>query len=137
MENKSQIEILNEKIYSLQNQQIEELKLLKDQFHYVYESVKPINMLKNAFKEMTSSPEIKGNLVDNAIGLTTGFLSKKLIFGGSINPIRNILGNVLQYAVSNIVSKHTDSIKSNGANLLLRLFNRKKNKRPELSNHEA
>ncbi len=137
MENKTQIPILNERIYSLQNKKAEDLKLLKDQFNVVHESIKPINLIKNAFHEMTTSPEIKGNLVDSAMGLTTGFLSKKLIFGTGINPIRNILGNILQSAVSNLVSNHADDIKSKGANLIMRLFNRKKDSNSELTAHEA
>src|ERR1700748_2937301 len=124
MENKSHIAALDEKIYSLQKRQAEELILLKEQFRNVHESIKPINLIKNAFHEMTSSPEVKGSLIDNAIGLTTGFLSKKLLFGSSINPVRNILGNLLQHAVSNVVANHADGIKSKGANLLLKLFNR-------------
>src|ERR1700744_300687 len=119
-------EALNQKISSLQNRQQEDLKLLKENFHHVYESIKPMNLIKNALHEMTSSPEVKGNLVDGAIGLTSGFLSKKLLFGNSANPIKNILGNVLQFAVSNIVSKHTDEIKSTGINLIQRFLNRKK-----------
>ncbi len=137
MENKTHIQTLNEKIYFLQNQKAEELKLLKEQFNVVHESIKPINLIKNAFHEMTTSPEIKGNLVDNAIGLTTGFLSKKLIFGTGANPIRNILGNILQSAVSNIVSNHADGIKAKGANLILKLFNRKQDSNSELAAHEA
>jgi hypothetical protein len=119
-------EALSQKISSLQNKRQEDLKLLKEQIHQVHESIKPINLIKNAFHEMTSSSETKSNLVDSAIGLTSGFLSKKILFGSSKNPIRNILGNVLQYAVSNIVSKHTDEIKSKGADLLLKFFNRNK-----------
>ena len=137
MENKSHIETLNERIYSLQNKKAEELKLVKEQFNLFHESIKPINLIKNAFHEMTTSPEVKGNLVDNAIGLTTGFLSKKLIFGTGLNPVRNILGTILQSAVSNLVSNHADGIKTQGANLIMRLFNRKKDSNAHLAAHEA
>lgn len=137
MENKSPLENLNERIYFLQNKKVEELKLLKEQINVVHESIKPINLLKNAFHEMTTSSEVKGNLVANVIGLATGFLSKKLLFGNGINPIRNVLGNVLQYAVSNIVSTHADGIKDKGTNLIMRLFSRKKDFNSELAAHEA
>ncbi|MEO8760108.1 MAG: hypothetical protein ABI388_03290 [Bacteroidia bacterium] len=137
MENKSQMQLLDERIYSLKNKQTEELILVKEQFHVVYESVKPMNLIKSAFHDMTSSSDTKNGLVDSAIGLATGFLSKKLLFGSSINPIKNILGSVLQQAVSNIVANHAEGIKSKGANLILKLFNRKKDPGTKLITHEA
>ncbi len=124
----SPTEDLNQRISSLQNKKVEDLRIMKEEFHTVYESMKPMNLIKNAIHEISTAPDLKNNLVDGAIGLGTGFLTKKLLIGNSINPIKNIIGNVLEFAIANVVSKHTDSIKSTGINLIQKFLNRKKNK---------
>jgi hypothetical protein len=97
---------LNEKIEMLQYRQAEELVMLKEQFYCVYESIKPINLIKNTLQEVTSSPDIKNNLVNSAIGLTTGFLSKKIWEGATSNPIKKLVGTFLEFAIANVVAKY-------------------------------
>lgn len=139
MKNKHDTEALNEKdalqltIVLLKNKQTEELKLLKEQFYFTYESIKPINVLKNALREATSSPDLKSDIVSGAIGLTTGYLSRKVLLGASNNPMKNILGTVLQFAIANIVSKHSGTIKSVTGNILQHfLKNKAKQKYSEI-----
>ena len=122
MKNKNETDTLNETIVLLQNKRADELKLLKEQFYLTYESLKPINIIKSTVHEVTSSPDIKNSLLNNIIGLTTGFLSKKVIIGTTNNPIKKILGTLFQFAIANIVSKHSDTIKSAGGNLLHRIL---------------
>ncbi|HXU28442.1 MAG TPA: hypothetical protein VN698_14525 [Bacteroidia bacterium] len=121
---KTEIELLDEKIISLENRRAHELKLLKEHFYIIHEELKPINLVKNTLKEMFSSPELKNNAIGNAMGLATGYLSKKIIVGSSHNPIKNILGAVLQFAVANTVSKHSNTIKAVGEILIGRLSKR-------------
>ena len=112
----------------LQEQQYEtDLRLLREQFQIAYESLKPINLIKDIVHEVTTTPEIKNNLLSNAIGLATGFISKKLLIDTSHNPIKKVLGTVLQFAIGNVVSKHSDGIKTIGGNLLSRFLNRSRN----------
>ena len=101
---------LKEKILLLEHQQKQELIVLKNQFHDTYESLKPINFLKNTFHEVTSSPDIKNNLLNNAIGIATGFLTKKVLVGASHNPIKRILGTVLEFLIANVVSKKVGQV---------------------------
>ena len=105
-----------------------DLKLLKEQFDVAYESVKPINMIKNLFHEVTASPEIKNDLLSNVIGFGTGFLSKKLLLGSSHNPVKKVFGTLFEFAVANMVSKHADGIKTIGGNLLKHFLKKNKNK---------
>lgn len=109
---------LDELILLLQEKQAIELKLLKDQFHITYESLRPVNLIKNTIHEVTTSEEIKEDLLKNAIGLATGYLSKKVVVGESDNPFRKLLGLFLQFAVATFVSKHAESIKAAGDNIL-------------------
>jgi hypothetical protein len=122
MKKKNETDALNERIVLLQNKQALELKLLKEQFHLTYESLKPINLFKSTVDEVVSSPDIKDNMLNNVIGLAVGYLSRKVLLRASHNPIKNILGTVLQFAVANVVSKHSDTIKSTGENILQRIL---------------
>jgi hypothetical protein len=117
MKNRNETDYLNELIILEEKRHTYEWKLLKDQFHVAYESVKPVNLIKSVFHEVTASPEIKNDLVSNAIGLGTGFISKKLLVGSSHSPVKRVFGTLLQFAIANVVSKHSDAIKSIGGTL--------------------
>ncbi|MGG7036379.1 MAG: hypothetical protein ACI7YS_14450, partial [Flavobacterium sp.] len=57
----------------------------------------------------------------SAIGLGTGILSKKLLVGNTHNPVKRMLGTVVEFAVANVVSKYTGGIAAIGVSLLKRL----------------
>ncbi|MDI6033453.1 hypothetical protein QLS91_10245 [Flavobacterium sp. LB2P84] len=107
----NQTEILKETILLMKMKQAEELVQLKDQYHYTIESLKPLNLIKNAFGLMATSPEIKGNILSNIVGMTTGYLTKKVLLGSTHNPIKRILGTVLQFVITNVVTKHSETSK--------------------------
>lgn len=122
MKNNNDTDALNELIIIEEKRYATDLALLKEQFHVAYESVKPINLIKTAFHQISSSPEIKNDLVSNAIGLGTGFLSKKLLIGSTHKPVTRVFGTLLQFAVANLVAKHSNTIKFIGGNLLKNFF---------------
>lgn len=108
MKNKNEIEALKEAISELKSKQAQELALLKMQFKLTYESLKPQNLLKIALHEASVSPQ--NLLLNNAVGLAAGYVSKKIFMGKSHNPIRNILGTLLQLTVANVVAKHSGTV---------------------------
>jgi hypothetical protein len=124
MKKTNETDSLNELIALYEQKHDYELKALKEQFHVAFESLKPINLIKGVFHEVTASPEIKTDLANNAIGLGAGFLSKKLFLNHSHNPVKRIIGTTLQFAVANLVSKHSDTIKTIGGNLIRSFFNK-------------
>jgi len=134
MKKKSPAEILKIEITFLKNKQAMELELLKDQFHVVRESLRPINLIQHTLDEVATSPGIKNNLVNNLIGFATGYLSKKILVGASHNPLKKLVGVVLEFAVANVVAKHPGAIKSTGGNLLQRLIKYRK-ERKAISNN--
>ena len=109
MKNSTEVDELRSKIALLKQQQETDLILLKEQFNETIESLKPINLLKNTFKDVVSSPDLKTTIVKNAIGLATGYLSKKVLIGSSHNPIKKILGTVIEFVVANVVAKRVDT----------------------------
>ena len=128
MKNKNATNALNELIIVQEMKYANDLVKLKEQFEVAYDSVKPINLIKNLFHEVTASPEIKNDLLSNVIGFGTGFLSKKLLLGTSHNPIKKVFGTLFEFAVANLVSKNADGIKTIGGNLLNRFLKKNKTK---------
>ncbi len=120
---------LKEAIDILENKQKYELSLLREQFHITSQSLKPINLIKHTFSEVGASPEVKDGILSNAIGLTTGYLSKKILLGATRNPITKMLGTVVQFTVSNFVAKNSGTIKALGGLALNSIFKKKNNAR--------
>lgn len=118
---------LTEAISLLKKKQAIELRLLKEQIHVVHESIKPANIIKNAFHQVISGPDIKNNIVDSIIGMASGFVSKKIFIGGSHNPLTHIIGTLLQMGVTNVTSKNSGIIRSIGEKAL-KFFSKKTNK---------
>lgn len=126
MKKQNASDTLKDMIAVLQAQQALELTIVQDQFHIVYESLKPVNLIKNTIKEVVTLPNLKNNLLNNVIGLTTGFVSKKLVVGATHNPVIKLAGTLLQFAIANVVARNSDSIKSAGEDLIQRIFKKKK-----------
>ncbi|MFM9989178.1 hypothetical protein [Flavobacterium sp.] len=96
---------LKEKIAFLKNKQAEDFLILKDQYHTTIDSFKPINLIKSSLQKVITSPDLKANLINGAIGLGTNYLSKTLLNDNSVNPIKRGLGKVLKFALKNFIGK--------------------------------
>ena len=105
---------------------------LKLQFHRTYESLKPINIIKNTFSDLTSSTTITDTILGAVMGGASGYLTKKIVVGSSHNIFKKILGSVIQVGVSSVVSGHPETIKMVGQFLFQKLFSKKESKNTEL-----
>ena len=110
---------LRESILLLEIKQANEERLLKEQFKITCESLKPANLLKHTLNELVTSPNLKGTILNTGLSLVAGYLSKKVVVGSTINPLKKVLGTLLQVTVSNLVSKNSDKIEST----VMRLIN--------------
>jgi hypothetical protein len=116
--------LLDETISSLRIKQQTDLAELKLQLNAVHELLRPINIIRSTLNEVAESPEIKNNILNNLIGLSTGFISNKLLFGAAHNPIIKVLGKLVQVGVSNVVAKHSDNLSGHILNWSKNLFKR-------------
>jgi hypothetical protein len=105
---------LRDAIVQLEIEHAEEGKVLKQQFHLAYESIKPLNLLKSTFKEAAASQDLKDNIVNTSVGLAAGYLSKLLFVNVSHNPIRKLLGIALQFGITKLVATNPETVKSMG-----------------------
>lgn len=116
---------LRETIALLEIKQATEGALLKEQFNVTYENLRPINLIKNTLHQLTSAPDLKGDILNASIGLAAGYLSKKVAIGATHNPFKQLLGNLLQMGITSIVSKNGEGIKATAMQLINNFFGKK------------
>ena len=114
MQNITSIAELKDAIQVLEVEQGIKEKILKEQLYLTYESLKPINILKKTLKEISSSPYMIDNISGTAMGLASGFLSKKIFIGASGSLFRKLIGSILQFGITNVVAQNSSIIKSIG-----------------------
>ena len=119
MQKISTIEQLRDEILLLENEQSLQVKSMKEQFINVRESLRPANLIKNTFNEAVSSPDIATNVLNAAVGLGMGILSKRMIMGPTRNPFTKLLGTILEAGIATIVTVKGDNIRDSLSNLIL------------------
>jgi hypothetical protein len=112
MEKIQSIKELRDAIVQLESKQLEDKRLLKEQFVSTYESLRPVNLIKNLIKDLIASPGLKQQIASTLLGLAAGYFTKKVAVGSSHSPLRKILGSFLQMGVANVVTKKSGGIKS-------------------------
>ena len=118
MRNITSVAELENQIQLLEMEQEVKGELLKEQFLYTYDSFRLVNILKNSLRQTVASPNIINDIIGMAIGLGTGYVSKKIFIGTSGNILRKLLGSIIQLGVTSVVSKHPSGVQSFGKNLL-------------------
>ena len=130
MQNITSIAELKDAIQVLEVEQEIKEQILKEQLYVTYESLKPINILKKTLKEISSSPYLIDNISGTAMGLASGFLSKKIFVGASGSLFRKLIGSILQFGITNVVAQNSSIIKSIGQ-AIFQYFLRKKELNPD------
>ncbi len=111
MKTVSASEKLSASILVLAKQQEVEQDALKTQFYLIYESLRPINLIRSTIDEAVQSAEFKQSLVNNLMSVLVGFITKKAVVGNTNNPLKALFGTVIQFAVSGLVSSNVEHIK--------------------------
>ena len=132
MENITTSAELKNAIQRLEYRQIENGQRLEEDFFVVIESLKPSNLIRNAMGNIVESPNLVTNILGGALGLVSGYLTKKLAIGGSGNIIKKLLGTILQFGVTSVVAQHPRTIAAVGQFLLKKII-RKKERNTQIS----
>ncbi|WP_395043985.1 hypothetical protein [Flavobacterium sp.] len=85
------------KITLLREKQKIDLQSLKEQTYETYQSIKPVNIIKNSLREVVSSSEIKTDLLKTIVNFATNYVSKKIFPEKKMNPIQKIFNKVLKF----------------------------------------
>jgi len=105
-------------------------QMLKEQFFVTFESLKPVNIIKNTLHEITSSPYLIDNMLGAILGMASGYVSRKIAVGTSHNLFRKMAGSVLQFGITNIVAQHPDVLKTVGHFIIDKLVHKNRNNTP-------
>ncbi len=112
MKSRSYSNELQDAIQLLEAEQAGRLQSLKEQFRQVSENIQPANLVQNALREISDSPHIVSNLLSAGVGLAAGYVSKKIIRGGSRNILVRSLGTILQFGVTILIAQNPKAFKS-------------------------
>ena len=125
MQNITTVAGLRDAIRVLEVEQASKGQLLKEQLSVVYESLMPVNILRNTLKKFFGKSDLIDNLSGSAMGAASGLLMKKIFIGKSGNAFKKLMGSFLQMGISNIVTQNSDLIKSIGHGIIQYLFHNK------------
>ena len=98
---------------------------LKEQFFLAYESFKSINLVKKLFLEMVTSPGLMSGIVKTIIQMKDLRSNKHSFEGSSGSLLKNIIISAIKLGVTNLVVKHSDTIRLYGRYIYKFIFHRK------------
>ncbi len=101
---KSPTQRLDEAIYSLEASRAKQKKELHTQWKQTVASVRPSNLINQVVRDISSAPEIKGNIMSLITSLIGGYASKKLIVGESKSVFKKLLGYIFQNQITRWIS---------------------------------
>lgn len=105
MKKLNQNDLLDQKIAQLTIQHKQELIDMKNQFQLVQESFSPSNIIQEGLQGFYQTVTNKENLLSTVLSIVGGYVSKKVVIGSSDNPIKKVIGNVLQFVVTSYLAK--------------------------------
>lgn len=80
-------------------------QILIEQFHDTYESLRPVNLVKNSVRKFASKPGFVNKLVAVAVGTGARVMSTKLLPGKSNNFFKKIFNSAIQLTLSRVTAK--------------------------------
>jgi hypothetical protein len=125
MEKRYTTESLKVAIKALEVKQAEDRQLLREQLLITYENLKPINILKNIVKDFYTTDNYKQDFLEIVAGMTSGFITKKLIVRNSKSPVLQLVGLAIQFGMTTLVSKKYNAIKDSIFNFISKFLEKK------------
>ena len=113
-------------IHLLEDTQARQREQLKDQFQITYKGLTSGNLLRNTLNDVATSPYLFDKILGTALGLASGYLSKKLVVGASAGIFRKLFGSIMQFGITSVVSHNAGNIKTLGRFLIQSVFHKKK-----------
>ncbi len=117
---------LQSAIIELEKRRVIQESLLKEQFHEVKESFKPVNIIKNTFSKITHTPEIREGVFKTVAGIGIGLLTKNMFLGKAIPLVRSLIGESVENSVTSTVKSGADTVKAYGTAIYHNLFGKSK-----------
>jgi hypothetical protein len=126
MEKKYTAESLKKEIAELEIRHGKEVELLKEELENTINNLRPVNIVKGLLKEFYSSENVLDELINTAVSVTSGFVTKKIVIGKSKNQLLKLFGLALQFGMTTVIAKKFQVLKENILNLVARFMGEKK-----------
>lgn len=117
-------ELIRKLILEKSLQHASEGQQLKVHYHRTYESLRPVNIIRDTIKNVFVSPELKTGIVNYLMGIASGFIVKKVITGRSSSTLASLAGMVMELVVSRKVSSNGAEIRVLAALILRKIMDR-------------
>lgn len=115
MEKSDLLRELQQKIIEMESAHKQEGIQLRQHFRDVVDGFRPIKIIKETLNSVAGSGKIKDSIATIIIGASAGFLSKKLIESGSKSIFKKLLGTMVMFGVTSLISKNSETIKKWGS----------------------
>lgn len=112
---------LKSAIQQLEQQQMEEWALLKDEYSDACKNLRAETKIQN-HNESTS---VTTELIGTGLSIAAGYFSRKIVPDFLPGTLKGLLKTFMQMSVTNFVSKHTDEIKLAGQYFAHRILTKK------------
>ncbi len=122
MKNKDAYFLLQQMILERERDHLAHGKLLKGEFQTAYKDLNPASFIVNGIKDAITTPQVKANLKNAAIGLGAGLLVKKVFTERTHNPVSKLFGLAMEIIVANLAAKHGDEIRATGSFVLKKIL---------------
>jgi hypothetical protein len=129
---KDSLDFLDQSILDLQQKQAFEKQLIVDQWQKTVKEIQPVNWLKNSATGPVLPRGLTEYMINGTIALSVAYLTKLIFVGFSRNPAKKLVGSALMVALTNILLKNPEAMKSFG----ISIYHFIKKLRALRSNHE-
>ena len=79
---------------------------LREKFKATYESLKPSNLIKNTFNDLTSDPGLKSKILNAAVKLGLGYVGGRLFWNPAGGIAKKAVGAALQLGTSKEIGRN-------------------------------
>jgi hypothetical protein len=135
MQNVTSAAELKSAIQELETERKVKEQLLREQFILTYESLKPVNILRNTLKNLFASENLVENISGNVVGTVSGVILERIFIGKSANKLKKLIGAILQFGITKIISQNSDQIKTFGQAVIRNFLSKKEKSRKKRSKH--
>ena len=115
---------LKEAIQQLESDKVEQGIVLKEVFFQSIVQINPINRLEEQMNQASPFSLGSNSFVSKIAGVLSGILIKKWITGKNGNPVRKVLGSVVQLLATTLISQQSGRIALYGRLMYQLLFSK-------------
>lgn len=116
---------LKEAITQLSYEHALQGELLKEQFSITVNRLRPVNLIKDTFKDVVESSDLISNVINTSLGLAAGYLTNRVFIGSHGGMLKRLLGNIIQMGVTTVIAVNPGVVKSFGIKILQTVLSKK------------